>query len=101
MAKEFVVSVPHQLSKEEAIERIRGLVSQLRKEYGDQVSDVEEKWSGDRCEFSLRIRRMKLAGSIQVRSSSAEIRGNLPFAARMFEGQARKLIEQRARELLA
>lgn len=101
MAKDFRVVVPHELEQEEAIDRIKGLVAQLKKEYGDQVSQVEETWSGNRCEFSLKIRRFNLSGFIEVGDSSAEIRGTLPFAARLFEGPAKELIAKQARELLA
>lgn len=101
MAKEFKVSVPHELEQEEAVARIEGLVAELKKEYGDQVGRVEETWTGNRCEFSLKIKRINLSGTIEVTDSSAEIRGTLPFAARLFEGQAKELIAKRARELLS
>lgn len=101
MAKQFKVSVPHELGQEEAVERIKGLVAELKKEYGDQVGRVEETWSGNRCEFRLKIKRINLSGTIEVGDASAEIRGALPFGARLFEGQAKQLIAKRARELLS
>ncbi|MEX2587976.1 MAG: polyhydroxyalkanoic acid system family protein [Actinomycetota bacterium] len=101
MAKDFRVSVPHELKREEAIDRIKGLVAELKKEYGDQVGQAEESWSGNRCEFRLKIRRINLSGTIEVDESSAEIRGTLPFAARLLEGPAKELIAKRARELLS
>lgn len=101
MAKEFEVSVPHNLEQREAIDRIKGLVAELKREYGDQVSKIEETWTGHRCDFSLKIKRINLSGTIEVTDSSAEIKGRLPFGARLFEGQAKELIAKRARELLS
>lgn len=101
MAKEFKVSVPHQLERDVAVDRVKGLVAQLKSEYGDQVSEVEETWIDNRCDFSLKISRFRLSGSIEVHSASAEIKGTLPFAARLFEKQAREMIGKRAAQLLS
>lgn len=101
MAKEFNVSVPHQLGRAEAVERVKGLVAQLKIEHGDQVSDVEETWIDNRCNFTLKISRFRLSGTIEVHSDAAEIKGTLPFAARLFEKQAREMIGKRAAQLLS
>lgn len=101
MGKEFVVSVPHQLSKEEALNRIKSLVQQLKAQYGNQVSNVSEKWDDDRCDFSLKMKMFKLTGSILVDDSSAEIRGTMPTGTGRFEGKAKALIEEQAKKLLS
>lgn len=101
MGKEFVVSVPHQLSKEEALNRIKSLVQQLKAQYGNQVSNVSEKWDDDRCDFSLKMKMFKLSGSILVDDSSAEIRCTMPAGTGRFEGKAKALIEEQAKKLLS
>lgn len=101
MGKQFVVSVPHQLSQEEALERIKSLVADLKSQYGDQVSNVTENWQDNRCDFSLKMKMFKLAGTIEVDDSSAEIRGTMPPGTGRFEGKAKALIEQRAKKLLS
>lgn len=101
MGKQFVVSVPHQLSREEALDRIKSLVADLKSQYGNQVSDVSEKWTGNRCDFSLKMKMFKLSGTIEVDDSTAEIRGTMPTGTGRFEGKAKALIEQRAKSLLS
>ena len=101
MGKEFVVSVPHQLSKEDALNRIKLLVQQLKAQYGNQVSSMSENWDDDRCDFSLKMKMFKLSGSILVDDSSAEIRGTMPPGTGRFEGRAKALIEEQAKKLLS
>lgn len=97
----FSVSVPHKLGQEEAMSRIKGLVADLKEQYGDQVSDVKEEWSDNQGEFSLKLRGFRLSGSVFVKSSSAEVNGTLPFAATPFQGKAKELIAHRAKQLLS
>ena len=101
MGKRFEVSVPHSLSQEEALGRIKSLVNDLKAQYGDQVSNVTETWQGNKCDFSLKVKMFKLSGTIEVDDSSARIVGTLPTGAGRFEGKAKSLIEQRARKLLS
>lgn len=101
MGKQFVVSVPHQLSREEALDRIKSLVADLKSQYGNQVSNVSENWTGNKCDFSLKMKMFKLSGTIEVDDSTAEIRGTMPAGTGRFEGKAKALIQERAKKLLA
>lgn len=101
MGKQFEVSVPHQLSQEEALGRIKSLVEDLKAQYGNQVSNVSESWQGNTCDFSLKMKMFKISGTIEVNDSTAEIRGSMPPGTGRFEGRAKALIEERAAKLLA
>jgi hypothetical protein len=101
LGKQFVVSVPHQLSQEEALSRIKSLIDGLKRQYGSQVGAVTEKWHDNRCDFSLKLKMFKISGSILVDDSRAEIRGTMPPGTGRFEGKAKALIEEQARKLLS
>lgn len=101
MGRQFIVSVPHQLSQEEALRRIKSLVADLKSRYGNQVSNVSEDWTGNRCDFSLKMKMFKVSGTIEVDDSTAEIQGTMPPGTGRFEGRARAMIEQGARSLLS
>ena len=101
MGRQFEVAVPHALSQEEALSRIKSLVNDLKDQYGDQVSNVTENWNGNKCDFSLKVKMFKLSGTIEVDDSTARIVGSMPPGTGRFEGKAKTLIEQRARELLS
>ena len=101
MGKDFVVTVPHSLTQEEALSRVKKLLGELKQAYGSQVSDVREQWDGSTCNFSLKMRVFKIQGSIKVRSEVVELNGKMPTGTGRYENKVRTLIEDRAKALLA
>src|SRR5690606_28720635 len=41
------MTIPHTLGQDEARQRVQGMISNMKEQYGDKVSDLEEEWSGD------------------------------------------------------
>lgn len=94
------LNIPHNLSKEEALERIKGLLASLKKEQSDNISNVEEKWDDDNGNFSFTAKGFDLAGKIKVNQSNIEIDSKLPFAVSLFKGKISSMITEKANELL-
>ena len=94
------LNIPHQLSKEEALDRIRHMLENLKKEQKNTISNVKEQWEGDTGNFSFTAKGFKLAGNIQVNDSNVEINSDLPFAVSFFKGKISSLITEKAQELL-
>jgi hypothetical protein len=88
------VDVPHALGQPEALSRVQGMLNQLKAQYGDQVSNLQESWNGPVGEFSMKAMGFDVSGRIVVGERSVEMDGNLPLMATPFKGQ----IEQRLRE---
>jgi len=97
----FAISVPHQLPPDEALRRIQGLLGDLKQQYGDQVSDLKESWTGNDGEFSLTAMGLRLSGTLSVLPGEVKLNGNIPFAAVPFRGQIERMIRERAETLLA
>ena len=95
------VSIPHELSKEEALDRIKKLLTNLKKEQAQIVTDVKEKWEGERGEVQFSAQGFDLAGNIQVNDNSVDIDAELPFALSFFKGMIKKVIEDKASILLS
>ena len=93
-------SVPHSLSQEAALLRIKELISKSRTEYGNQVSDVKEDWKGTTGTFSLTVRGYALAGTITVLPSTIEMEGEVPWALTFMKGTIEKTLKSRAEKLL-
>ena len=49
------LTIPHRLTQEEALERIHSLLGDLKKQHGDQITDLKEDWQGNRCAFSFKV----------------------------------------------
>ena len=94
------ISVPHKLSREEATQRIKGLLSQMKREYGDSIKDLDEDWSGDFCRFRFSIMGSSITGTLDILSDEVRIDGDLPFAASFFKGKIEETIREKASDLL-
>jgi hypothetical protein len=94
------MQIPHSLSSEEAKGRVQGMISSLKDQYGDKISDLNEEWSGDTGRFSLRAMGYKLAGTLQVTENDVRVDGDLPWAAKPFQGTIEATIRERAERLL-
>ena len=95
------ISVPHKLGADEARKRIKNLISDAQRQFGDKVSDVKESWDGNRGDFSFRAMGFSVSGILKVESAVAGVEINLPFAALPLKSRVEKEISNRAKELLA
>jgi hypothetical protein len=95
------LSIPHQLTQQEALSRIKNLLSRLKKEQRDKVSNVSEEWNGETGNFSFTAKGFDLSGAITVHPSAIDIHAKIPMALAFFKGKIKSVIEEEAKELLA
>ncbi|MFT4155889.1 polyhydroxyalkanoic acid system family protein [Parafilimonas sp.] len=95
------LNIPHSLSKEEALTRIKNLLSNLKEEKKDIVSDVQENWQDNKGNFKFKAKGFDLAGDITVNDSNVQINSDLPFAVSFFKGAIGDMITKKTKELLA
>lgn len=97
---ELNIVVYHQLTQKEAGERIKGLLTQIKRDYGDNIKDLNENWSENSCRFSFTTMGSSITGTLDILSDEVHINGNLPFAASFFKGKIEETIRKKAAELL-
>jgi len=95
------VSIDHSLGEQEALERIKGMLSQVKENYGSQVSDLEEHWTDNGGSFSFKAMGFKISGDLTVTDSKVMIDAEFPWAAKPFQGTIETTIRERAERLLA
>lgn len=95
------VSVPHTLGQAEALGRVQGMIGQLKQQYGDQITDLNETWSGNQGDFSLKAMGFHISGNLVVTEAAVEMEGNLPLMAAPFKGQIEEMVRAEAERLLA
>ena len=94
------MSIPHQLGQEEALKRIQSLLPGMKTAYADKIRDIQEEWNGNRGVFSFNVMGFNVSGVLTVTDSSVELDGNLPFAASLFKGKIKSVIEEQGGKLL-
>ena len=97
----FNTEVPHQLGQEEATQRLKNLLDQVRKQYKDFVTDLHGDWANNVLTFSLKTYGFTIDGTLTVEDELARLSGNLPFAALAFRGKIEQSIAGELRRELA
>lgn len=93
--------IPHNLTQEEALERIKKLLSEAKKNYGDQINGLQENWDGNTGAFSFSAKGFDLSGKLIVLPNVIQLRGDVPFALSFFKGKIERMIQETAGKLLA
>jgi len=94
------IVVPHQLAESEALERIKGLLGQLKQEHSGSFTDLEEQWTDTGGRFSMKAMGMAVSGGLSVAPGQVQMKGNLPLAATPFKGRIEQIVRDRMERLL-
>lgn len=99
MAK-MQISIPHQLPPADALPKVKSLLGGMKTQFADRITGLEENWNGNRATFSFTAMGFAVFGTLEVKSSSVELNGTLPFAASLFKGKIEGAIREHASKLL-
>ncbi|MBI2824678.1 MAG: polyhydroxyalkanoic acid system family protein [Planctomycetia bacterium] len=95
------VTVPHTLSQQDAVERLKGFLGKIKERYQSQVSNLEESWAGDTLNFGFTTFGFPIKGAVNVEAAQVKLDGEIPFAAMMFKGKIEQEIRDQLNKLLA
>ena len=97
----FNVSIQHEMSREQAVEKLHGFSERVKDEFQSQVSDLQETWDElGNLNFSLKAMGMAIKGDVVTDDDQVNVSGNLPFAALPFRGIVEKTISDKISEAL-
>ena len=82
MSKPLVVSIPHQLGKDEAIRRLKGGLGHLKEKTDGKLAAVEDSWSDNRADFRLAVLGQTASGNLEVLEEFGAARGAAAVAPR-------------------
>jgi hypothetical protein len=99
MAKIYI-EVKHKLTQAEALKRIKKLLKEVKAEHGDNISELKEEWKGNNGDFSFKVLKYNISGTLEVTEKYAELNAEIPWSLGLFKGKIEKMIKERARELL-
>src|SRR3954468_6393744 len=99
-SKTIDVAIPHQLGRAQARSRLQAGAERLRAQFGGQAANVQETWTGDRCEFKFSAMGQSLTGRLDVEDAAVKLSVDLPWMLAMIADKIRGRIEQEGRKLL-
>ena len=100
MSKPVVVSIPHQLGKEEAKRRLTDGTGRLKSQFGDKFGAIEDSWTGDHAGFRVSLLGQTVTGGLDVSEDSVRIEVQLPWMLAMVAEKAKGLIQKQGTLML-
>jgi hypothetical protein len=95
------ISIPHQLSQDEALRRIKSAIADAKKQYGEKIDQLRESWNGYSGTLDVTAMGQKLGVVLTVNPSDVTVESALPMIAMMFRGKIEAAIRQEGTKLLA
>jgi hypothetical protein len=89
---QFTTEVTHQLGRQQATERLKQFIDNVRRQYQDQVSEIHGEWNDSTMNFSLTTYGFTIDGALVVEDDRAVLSGTLPLAAIPFRGKIEQTI---------
>ena len=99
MSKPLVVTIPHSLGKEQAIERLKSGLARATSTVPMFTLD-EEVWTGDRMTFKLSAMGQEAFGTVDVAEQDARIEITLPWLLQRFGEMIQGTIKSKGQVLL-
>ncbi len=95
----LTISIPHQLTRDEAKRRIREQMGAVRGQVS-AIGSLQETWEGDKMVFSLSAMGQPISGHMTVEDHKVNVEVALPWLLRMLAGTVKQNVEQQVRGLL-
>jgi hypothetical protein len=100
VSKPLVVSIPHNLGREEAIRRLKNGLAGARTQYGHLLAVNEETWNDNQLTFRVTALAQAVSGTIDVADDHVRLEVTLPWLlARLADG-AQTLIRSKGKLML-
>jgi hypothetical protein len=100
LSKPLVVSIPHNLGREEALRRMKTGITDARTKYGHLFTVNDESWAGNQLNFRVTAMAQQASGLIDVEDDHVRLEIVLPWLlARIVDG-AQALIRDKGRLML-
>jgi putative polyhydroxyalkanoate system protein len=99
MDQPIVVTLPHNLGRAEARQRIAGGIGKL----ADHIpggAQVASRWEGDRLTLDIQAMGQAVTGRIDVEDSAVRLEFTLPPMLAMFANQIRAFLGRKGTEML-
>ena len=100
MSKPLVVTISHQLGKEEAVRRLKSGLGSVRTNFGHLLTVEEETWIGDHFDFRVRALGQVVSGGIDVQEDRVVLQVLLPWLLAKVASAIQPLIRKEGTLLL-
>jgi Putative polyhydroxyalkanoic acid system protein (PHA_gran_rgn) len=100
VSRPLIVSIPHNLGREEAVRRMKSGLAHVREQYGHFFTMNEEKWTGDQLNFSVTALAQNVSGLIDVADDHVKLEITLPWLLARLASGVQTMIRDKGRLML-
>ncbi len=100
MSKPLVVVIPHQLGRDGARHRLEAGIGSLKAKFGDKVTSIDERWTGDHLDVDVKALGQSVSGGLDVAEDHVRVEVQLPWMLAMIAEKAKGYIEKEGQLLL-
>ncbi len=100
MSKPLVVSIPHNLGREEAVRRMKSGLAGARTQYGHFLTVNEETWNDNQLTFRVTALAQAVSGNIDVADDHVRLEVMLPWLLAKLAERAQAVIGDKGRLML-
>jgi hypothetical protein len=100
MSQPVVVTIPHQLGKQEATRRLQTGLGKLRTSFGSTVTALDENWTGDHLDFRWGVLGQSVSGGLDVAEDHVRLEIQLPWLLAKLAEKAKTHIQSQGKLLL-
>lgn len=100
MSKPVVVTIPHNLGRQEARDRIQKGLASLRGQASTPVTFLEDAWTGDHLDFKVGALGQSMTGRLDIEDSSVKLEVDLPWVLAVFADKVKGLVQKQGTLLL-
>lgn len=100
MSKPLVVSIPHNLGREEAVRRMKSGLAGARTQYGHLLTVNEETWNDNQLTFRVTALAQAVSGNIDIADDHVRLEVMLPWLLAKLAERAQAVIGDKGRLML-
>ena len=100
MSKPVVVTIPHNLGREEAARRLREGLAGVEAKFAGYLSVHELRWTGDHLDFHVAAIKQDVRGMLDVGPDTITLSVELPWALAVLAEKAKGLIARQGHLML-
>ena len=100
MPQPLIVSLPHNLGKDEAIRRIKSGLATVEAQFGRLLSVQEQGWQDERLNFRVAALGQAASGTIDVADDHVRLEVTLPWLLAKAAEQIQRAVQRQGTALL-
>jgi hypothetical protein len=95
------ISIPHELTQEQAVDRIKRNLARARTEFSGQISSIEEHWNDNVGTLNIAAKGFTGSARVTVNPSDVTIEMSVPAIAMMFRSKIEETLKTYVSRILA